>query len=395
MLVAQNKKGVMFSMTNEWTRDALISLRNDEVFQCPVCKEVVLLRIGEQRIPHFAHSKSTQCESFSEPESAYHLNGKLQLYQWLNNQAFKPVLEPYLKIVKQRPDLYLPTHPSNPVIEYQCSTIDSKQFKERTDGYLLNGYQPIWILGGKRLKRLDQNQFSLSPFDWMFTRLTHQKPCLLYYCSESNNFLLLHNLLPLSASKATGNLEILSPSETSFSDLLIRKLDGPFPAQQWLTMKRSWRLNCTQYPSHNMKKLLTFLYQKQIYPSLLPSEVGIPVPSMYWIQTSPIVWQAWILIEYIENLPFSIPFSFQAVYDYFNKKKRNQPFYLRELPLIANRHYSFAIMEYLHALVEMGILTRINRKTFIRKEACHYPKNLEEALQRDSSLLIEHKKLFI
>jgi competence protein CoiA len=393
VLVAQNTKGKLFSI-HEWTKESLVTLRNQEVFQCPSCKEFVLLRIGDQRIPHFAHIKSSHCRSFSEPESAYHLGGKLQLYNWLTNQSFQPVLEPYLKQVKQRPDLYIPSLSSHQVIEYQCSTIDAKQFKDRTEGYLLNGFQPIWILGGKRLKRIDRNQFSLSTFDWMFARLNSKFPSLLFYCSESLKFLFLHNLIPLTSTKVIASLEVISPTEISIADLLIKKMNQPFPVQQWIEMKKSWRLNCTQYPSHSMKKLLHYLYHKQVYPSLLPSEVGIPVPSMFWIQTSPIIWQAWILVEFIESQPLSSIFTFQSVYDYFNWKKRNQQFYLRELPLITNSHYSLAIMEYLNVLVELGLLIRINKKTFKRDKVSYYPSNIEEAILSDHQVFLQHKNLF-
>jgi competence protein CoiA len=394
VLVAQNQKGILYSI-HDWTKDSLVQLRNREAFQCPSCKEPVLLRIGDQRIPHFAHVQSTHCQSFSEPESGYHLSGKLQLYNWLAAQSLFPVLEPYLKTVKQRPDLYVATTSSKTAIEFQCSTIDVKQFKERTEGYLFTNLQPLWILGGKRLKRLDKDQFHLSAFDWMFVRLIHKKPSLLFYCSESKKFLFLQHILPLSSTKVQASLKVLDHSEITFNNLIILKINSEFPLKHWLELKKNWRLNGTQYPSQSMKKLLNFLYHKQVYPSLLPSEVGIPVPSMYWIQTSPNIWQAWILLEFIEEQPLSSAFSFQSVYDYFNYKKRNQLFNLRELPLISNSHYSFAIMEYLHVLVDLGILHQKNRKTFIRNRVCYYPSHIEEALYMDQQLMLQHKKLFV
>jgi competence protein CoiA len=395
VLVAHNVKGKIFSMTGEWTKESLFSLKENETFQCPSCKQPVLLRIGNQRIPHFAHVKASNCQAFSEAESTYHLEGKIQLYNWLNHQSYSPKLEPYFKQLKQRPDLFVLFNHSSLAIEYQCSTIDANRFKERTENYMVNGYQPLWILGGKRLKRLSNNQFTLSTFDWMFTRLMNKKPCLLYYCSETKKFLLLHHLVPLTTNKVVADLEVISPQDISINDLLSRNLDTSFPMEEWLEMKTNWRLNCTQFPSHSMKKLLHYLYNNHKYPSLLPSEVGVPVPSMYWIQTSPLIWQAWILLELIDKLPVHSTFSFQDVYHFFNMKKRSQLFYLRDLPLISTSHYSFAIMEYLNRLVDFGMLVHINKKTFKKIRDCHFPTNLEEAIKADQLLLLGNKRKYM
>lgn len=394
MLVAQNLKGTIFSMTRDRTVESLVNLKGSESFQCPSCKEPVLLKIGNQRVPHFAHVKKRNCLSFSEVESTYHLKGKLQLYEWLNSQGYSPKLEPYFQEIKQRPDVML-FHDKRPyALEYQCSTLDTNRFKERTENYSIHGYQPVWILGGKRLKRVFYNQFSLSSFDWMFTRLIKKKPCLLYYCSESQKFLFLSILSPITTSKVYAGLEVISKHDLSFTSLLSRDQQISFPYTDWLETKKNWRLTCTQFPSHSMKRLIEYLYHNQIPPSLLPAEVGIPVPSMYWIQTPPIIWQAWILIEFIHRLPTLSTFSFQAVYYYFNFKKRNQLLYIRELPLISTSHYSFAILEYLDGLVDMGVLKKLGKKTFQKLRNGHFPLTIDQAISEDRRLILTNKSMW-
>ncbi|WP_246938599.1 competence protein CoiA [Bacillus pinisoli] len=396
MLVAQNHNGQLISITKDWTKESLFNLRNQEEFHCPGCKEPVMLRVGDQRIPHFAHVRSSQCHSFSEPESSYHLSGKLQLYEWLQNQSLYPVLEPYIHYIKQRPDLYLSIKSASYAIEYQCSTISFKQFKERTEGYVSKQIKPLWILGGKRLKRYGPGEFSLSAFDWMFVQLgSNHKPYLLSYCSEIRKFLFLHHIIPLSSTKALGDLDIICPADLTFRNLVSHHKDPNSSIQQWIDIKKNWRLHCTRYPSQSMKKLLHFLYQKQVYPSLLPSEIGIPIRSMYWIQTSPFVWQSWILLEFIEQRPIGDVFTFQSLYEYFNLKRKTEPLFIRDLPLITTSHYSFALMEYLQSLVQVGLLERVNTKTFKRITRCQYPKNIEEALEFDERLFTKHKKLLM
>jgi competence protein CoiA len=390
VLVAQNTIGEVFSMTGQWSRETLSDLKDSgETFQCPSCKQVVTLKVGNERIPHFAHVKKKDCNSFAEGESMYHLKGKLQLYEWLNHQGYSPILEPYFQHLQQRPDLYVANGKQQYMVEYQCSPIEVSRFKERTENYIANGYEPIWILGGKRLKRVSLHQFNLSSFEWLFVRQRQNKPYLLFYCSETEKFLLLHNILPLSTNTVYASLEVISSNKYLFPHPIESKVKNGSGLSEWIDMKKSWRLNCTQYPSHSLKKLLHYLYNHHIYPSLLPSEVGIPVPSMYWIQTHPMIWQTWILVGYIQKLQKNSPFTFKAVYQFFNMKKRKEPFYIRDIPLNLNTHYSFAIMEYLDRLVVLGVLEQVDKKTFRKVKEFSFHRNMEEALKEDNHQLLK------
>ena len=67
-------------------KEKLRRIREDQEFQCPECKEKVMMKIGTQRMEHFAHQKGSLCVESYERESEYHLAGKLQLFQWLKNQ---------------------------------------------------------------------------------------------------------------------------------------------------------------------------------------------------------------------------------------------------------------------------------------------------------------------
>lgn len=87
MLTAQTKSGIIFSLGKEYKKETLVIIRKNEEFFCPACGERVSLKLGTQRINHFAHRSGTVCRDFYEGETLYHMKGKLQLYQWLDRQG--------------------------------------------------------------------------------------------------------------------------------------------------------------------------------------------------------------------------------------------------------------------------------------------------------------------
>src|SRR5690625_6633327 len=85
--------------------------------------------------------------------SNYHEKGKLLLYQWLKSQQLHVELEPYLKEIKQQPDILLLLQGKIIAIEYQCARIPIRDIQRRNNGYKQRGIIPIWILGAKQFKR--------------------------------------------------------------------------------------------------------------------------------------------------------------------------------------------------------------------------------------------------
>ncbi|MDI5790199.1 competence protein CoiA family protein [Bacillus licheniformis] len=86
-----------------------------------------------------------------EPESPYHLKGKRLLYEWLGRQGLRPVLEPYLQEIRQRPDLLLEHGTRQVAVEFQCANLNAAAYRKRTEGFLRLGIEPVWILGGNRI----------------------------------------------------------------------------------------------------------------------------------------------------------------------------------------------------------------------------------------------------
>ncbi|XBO87006.1 competence protein CoiA family protein [Bacillus licheniformis] len=151
-------------LADGYKTEDLKRLRKRHAFYCPVCRCELDLKIGPVKLPHFAHKPGEACPVPHEPESPYHLKGKRLLYEWLGRQGFRPVLEPYLQEIRQRPDLLLEHETRQVAVEFQCANLDAAAYRKRTEGFLKLGIEPLWILGGNRVRRLTGSFFSFHAF---------------------------------------------------------------------------------------------------------------------------------------------------------------------------------------------------------------------------------------
>lgn len=130
---------------------------------CPGCGEPVILRKGQHKIAHFAHRPGSKCQ-LGEGETAEHLLGKRQLFQWYQQQGRHVELEVYLPRVNQRPDLLLVDGKKKVAIEFQCSPLSLQRLLERNTGYRRCGMQFHWLLGapyqGRHLRSAKIAQFT-------------------------------------------------------------------------------------------------------------------------------------------------------------------------------------------------------------------------------------------
>ena len=125
----------------KWTAKGIVT--------CPVCNKPYEYCHGRVRIPYFRHKDKAECQDrYSEPETQEHLQGKIDLYDWLKtvDEVTELTLEGWLACTKQRPDLYFRYKGEEYVIEYQCSPISS-EYIERHSLYEAAGIHDIWICG--------------------------------------------------------------------------------------------------------------------------------------------------------------------------------------------------------------------------------------------------------
>lgn len=129
MLTAILKNGNTICLSDRKDPSTLYSLREKEVFFCPECKEKLILKIGLQKIPHFAHYRVTNCSRY-ENESGYHLAGKERIYLWLKEMGLCPELEPYDDSIRKRPDISFIYQGIKVAVEFQCSNIPESLIKK-------------------------------------------------------------------------------------------------------------------------------------------------------------------------------------------------------------------------------------------------------------------------
>ncbi|MEH7239258.1 competence protein CoiA [Bacillus sp. JJ1562] len=389
MFVALRENGEYISLVEKWERSDLLKLRSHEAFLCPACQSKVQLKAGLKKTHHFAHLKGAECTIKTEPESEYHLEGKRQLYQWFQSQGFDVILEPFLPEISQRPDLLVTTQNKRYAIEYQCSQIDYPLFKKRSDSYKNEGIVPIWILGAKWFKRMSTYSVRLSPFQWLFATSFNQpiQPSILYYCPDTSTFIKLSNLQPFTTGEAFCSIHFYKEKVISFSRLLTPTIPTLTLRKLWNRKKQKWRESYSIYSTNHLAPFLTILYQNRIPPAHLPAEAGLPVQSGYWLHTPPMIWQMWILLDFLLQLRRGDTFFFSKVMEVIAKRIATKDILVRKLPLVFHTQYSQAIEEYLQILVATGNLKKISKTKYEKAGVFEIPINLDEASKMDDKQL--------
>ncbi len=396
MFVAKKNDGLFISLLDSRPKEDLIRLRNEYQFYCSACQHPVQMKLGEKRLPHFAHLRDSKCITQTEHETPYHLEGKKQLYSWLKHLSSELELEPFITEIKQRPDLLVKVNKKQLAIEFQCSQISYEQLSKRTKAYKSIDIHPLWILGESWLKMNANPLFSLSPFQWFFATIpqstnSNSFPFILYFNPMTKIATKLSNLVPFSPTQTFAMIQKFTPNNTLIEVLSASLSLNSQMLTLWLDKKKNWRYQFSMFPDRKLNPLFLALYKAQITRASVPSEVGLPFPTVYLIETSAVIWQLWILLDSIIPVGPKETISFDNTYRYFKKRVDEGHIKIRSLPNVDGQHYSFAIMDYLQILTKLGILKRINARNFIKVNEIKLPKNAEEALALDKAVL---KKLY-
>jgi competence protein CoiA len=357
LLTAKTKSGSKICLGNNLRKDTLLDLRRTEEFICPVCGEEVILKLGDQRVYHFAHKSGKVCSDEFEGESDYHLEGKLQLYQWLTRQKINAELEYYDQEIRQRPDIMFYYNGQKFALEYQCSPITEQVFVKRTTTYLAAGYIPIWILGGNQLQVKGINTLILSNFHYLFIRQSLDG-CLYIpaYCSKRHAFQLVESIHAYSVKNAiTQNLS--GPlNQFRITELLEPPQAGAINIDKWTREIEHYHWNWSMHPGPQNRHFLQEIYNHHLNPFLLPPEIGLPCQHSIAIQTPPMIWQTyfWIDILLAKN-PGAVFSQFEAEAKFQRRIKRRE-IVTRKLPLLANNNPVMAVYDYLNLLEKLGIV---------------------------------------
>ncbi|SDN14805.1 competence protein CoiA [Bacillus sp. OK048] len=359
MLTARTKSGTIFSLSNKYEKENLLILRNHEKFFCPVCGEAVSLKLGNQRIYHFAHRSGTVCSDFHESESLYHIKGKLQLFRWLQIQGIPAELEYYDSVIGQRPDIMFDFGGNRYALEYQCSPIPEEVFIKRTESYIQHHYIPLWILGSKHVKAKRSNVFSLSNFNYFFLRkITNRQLVLPSYCPEEKRFHILCSIQPFSIKNATANHQQFSIHKTGIEEILEPRVFNSFNYPKWANEMEKFTINWSLHPSPDVNRFLREIYHHNLNLYLLPPEIGLPVSHSLLIQTPPIIWQTYLYLDVFQNKSPRSLIDLKGVEKAFNKRAKLNELFLRKLPQLPNETPFIAVREYFQLLERLGIIIK-------------------------------------
>lgn len=384
MLTAIQKDGTPFCLLPRLSKEKLRRIREDQEFQCPECKEKVLMKIGSRRMEHFSHQKGSLCVESYERESEYHLAGKLQLFQWLENQKLCPELEPFYSSIRQRPDIGVIYDNRNFALEFQCSTIPLELMLKRTKQYQLRKMTPIWIMGGKNIKRKGEKKVSLSNFDYLFLTKSPSGQWLLpAYCSTLKKIILLRNITPLSSRNAFTQFSMIPLQQIEFEHLLEPfPISNAFNSTDWKKEIRAQKTNM-HLQGYHQNEFLREMYYSSLNCALLPSFIGLPVPNAPVIETAPLIWQAYVFKDHLHQKKSGEILTFSAVYRSFMRRVQMSQIKLRTLPLVPHISSTLPLSEYLHLLVRIEVLELINSNKFRIKRQLVVPEHFVLQLEME------------
>lgn len=244
------------------------------------------MKVGDITIPHFAHLKDSTCLTlFSEGESHSHLQGKQQLYAFFKKHAELVELEPFLKMVSQRPDILITTQSELIPIEFQCSTIPVTAIESRSAGYQSIEMKPIWILHTPAkfsTSPVGVGTFDFSRFHESF--LTHTSPegyLLLTYNPQAERFHYFTSLIHVAGKRFIGIHRTLPLSMQVFPFARPNpptELEIYHYAALYLSMRNQFiqsRILLNKRGVNN--PFLRMCYELRVIPTNLPKWIGLPV----------------------------------------------------------------------------------------------------------------------
>jgi competence protein CoiA len=392
LLTAKTRLGTTFSLGHYHKKENLVILRNTEEFFCPVCGEAVSLKLGNQRIYHFSHRSGSVCRNFFESETQYHMEGKLQLYQWLVRQQIPAVLEYYDPIIGQRPDIMFQNEGIKYALEFQCSPIAEELFIKRTEAYYQQNYIPLWIIGSKHIKAKRSNVFSLSNFHYFFLRKTKDGHFVLpSYCPEEKQFQILSSILPYSIKNAIADSFHRSIQNTGIGEILAPNLKFHSNFTKWSYENEKSTLNWSLHPSPIQKGFLREIYHHNLNLYLLPPEIGLPVRHSLLIQTPAIVWQTYV---YLDSLEDKVPNEFIDLIEVertINRRIKSNQITIRKIPQATDESPFIAIKEYFHQLENLGIVIKRSETMYQLQNRIFIPHSNREKEERRNEFFQKNK----
>ncbi|RSK26487.1 hypothetical protein EJF36_06215 [Bacillus sp. HMF5848] len=387
MFTASLADGTLINLLqNNYSKEVLERLRNNDSFFCPDCKSPVMLKLGERKIHHFAHYQSANCSIGHEPETADHMAGKKLLYDWLCQQKLNPQVEHYISSIKQRADVFVEWKGWKIAFEYQCSTISPSLLNSRTTSYVQAGYTPVWILSHKKA-----NFKSFSKFQWSFICDFINKHGVLLSLDTNMKSLYVTRPTPIATKQVISSqkrLQLSSTTSLTTCQRVISEVQPIITYKQWLSIKNKNRSMIFRFIDKKKYALFQNLYLAHIPPPCFPVEAGWPVRAMHWIEQPCYMWQLWILLDNIIQKKSDLIFLNDILKNFYKRVQMNH-ISLRTLPLVKHSKPEDAIEHYVQLLIEVGVLEEAGDYSYKIVRELLYPSHENEALDCDVKMARE------
>jgi len=289
--VASTKDQFLFYLTKSYSKEELTAIKNKTDFFCPSCNAAVILKIGQIKTPHFAHKSLTHCDTYSEPESPLHLQGKLQLYRFFSSNNHTVELEKYLPDIRQRADLLVDQHTA---IELQYSPVSAPQVCSRSQGYLRLGIQPEWIIGLPGPVEEGIQLFKLSSWKKELLRQRQKANYIISFSPEADLFYYHSNLIYISGNQWIGKVKSLAAAKQQFPFAVPRKLSEREFEEMYSLFYQARRKFIASQQFINNRIRSSFwraCYELQLDGRNLPATIGIPLKNAELIPCHPVLWQ--------------------------------------------------------------------------------------------------------
>jgi competence CoiA-like predicted nuclease len=377
LLTAKNQWGETVYIGDLIKKEGEIRLRENYYF-CPLCKGKVMVKLGVQRISHFAHVQlSPLCVEY-ERESAYHMQAKMQLFEWLETESSKVELEVFLPDIMQRPDLMFTYLGNTYCVEYQCSPIPEEIFQKRTNGYLSNGLIPIWLLGANKVQRKQTNLITLPKFQSLFIKRNHTGAWYLpSYCPNLKSFITITNLHPLSPHTMQCDYDIIPQSQLHLPQWLNPIFQHTFYVSNWCKGIQHVKVNIIRFQTD--KLFLQELYRNQLHLYLLPPYVGVPLRDNLLLETSPIIWQMYVLLDNLFSKEIGVILTKEIVYKRLIKRINRKHIKVRNHIKPSEDQLAALIRDYFFLLTKCQVLKEIKPNVYRYENSMAFPSTMSEA----------------